>query len=378
MKVRLSSIVFALLFLVATAMPALAGPPTQTLSTSVDKIIALLSDPAYKNGPTRPNLRRELITTIEGIFDTRELSRRALGAEWNRFSPEQQARFVAAFGSLLQNTYLDKIESYTDEKVQYLGEQALGADKAEVTTKVIGKGKEIPIAYRLVDHNGWKVYDVVIEGVSLVQNYRSQFGQILMHKAQWRLLPFLILLYIVSYLDRINVSFAALTMNRDLGLSQTGYGFGAGIFFLGYVLFEVPSNLILAKVGARLWIARIMTTWGLATMALTLATGPVSFAGLRFLLGVAEAGFFPGIIFYLTAWFPQAYRARAVALFMGTICWQTVANTPTQRLAAASDPSPGAMAARTRDTAKPRAVRRMSRRRSRQSPSDANNTRPSA
>lgn len=137
-----------------------------------------------------------------------------------------------------------------------------------------------------------------------------------MRKAQWRLLPFLILLYLVSYLDRINVSFAALTMNQDIGLSQTAYGFGAGIFFLGYVLFEVPSNLIMVKVGARLWIARIMVSWGLATMALTLATGPVSFASLRFVLGVAEAGFFPGIILYLTAWFPQAYRARAVALFM--------------------------------------------------------------
>ncbi|MHC1713356.1 MAG: MFS transporter [Solidesulfovibrio sp.] len=135
-------------------------------------------------------------------------------------------------------------------------------------------------------------------------------------KAQWRLLPFLIVLYIVSYLDRINVSFAALTMNQDLGLSQTAYGLGAGIFFLGYVLFEVPSNLILAKVGPRLWIARIMVSWGLATAALALAVGPTSFTALRFVLGVAEAGFFPGIILYLTYWFPLAYRAKAVALFM--------------------------------------------------------------
>lgn len=135
-------------------------------------------------------------------------------------------------------------------------------------------------------------------------------------KAQWRLLPFLIVLYIVSYLDRINVSFAALTMNQDLGLSQTAYGLGAGIFFLGYVLFEVPSNLILTKVGPRLWIARIMVSWGLATAALALAVGPTSFTALRFVLGVAEAGFFPGIILYLTYWFPLAYRAKAVALFM--------------------------------------------------------------
>jgi len=135
-------------------------------------------------------------------------------------------------------------------------------------------------------------------------------------KAQRRLLPFLILLYVVAYLDRINVSFAALGMNQELGLSQTAYGFGAGIFFVGYVLFEVPSNLILARVGPRLWIARIMLSWGVATLALALASGPASFAGLRFLLGVAEAGFFPGIILYLTYWFPLAYRARTVALFM--------------------------------------------------------------
>jgi MFS transporter, ACS family, tartrate transporter len=137
-----------------------------------------------------------------------------------------------------------------------------------------------------------------------------------MRKVRWRLLPLLILLYIVSYLDRINASFAALSMNRDLGLSQTAYGFGAGIFFLGYVLFEVPSNLILMRVGPRIWIARIMVSWGLVTCALALSVGPASFATLRCLLGVAEAGFFPGIILYLTYWFPQAHRARAVALFM--------------------------------------------------------------
>ncbi|MEF3695599.1 MFS transporter [Desulfolutivibrio sp.] len=135
-------------------------------------------------------------------------------------------------------------------------------------------------------------------------------------KARWRLLPFLMVLYVVAYLDRINVSFAALSMNEELGLSQTDYGLGAGIFFLGYVLFEVPSNLILARVGARLWLSRILVSWGLATVALSLAVGPTSFAALRFLLGVAEAGFFPGVILYLTAWFPLAHRAKAVALFM--------------------------------------------------------------
>ena len=173
---------FVVLLLAATVAPAAAEPATQTLGTSVDRIIALLADPAYKNPQTRPAMRAKLITTIEGIFDMKELSRRALGAQWNKFTPEQQTRFVNAFGTLLQNTYLDKIESYTDEKVQYLKEQDLGPGKAEVATKVVGKGKEIPITYRLVDHNGWKVYDVVIEGVSLVQNYRTQFGQILVNE----------------------------------------------------------------------------------------------------------------------------------------------------------------------------------------------------
>jgi MFS transporter, ACS family, tartrate transporter len=119
--------------------------------------------------------------------------------------------------------------------------------------------------------------------------------------------------YLVAYIDRTNVAFAALTMNQDLGISAYLYGWGAGIFFLGYALFEVPSNMILAKVGARRWIARIMITWGLISGAMAFATGPVSFLVLRFLLGVAEAGFFPGIIFYLSTWFPAAYRARVIS-----------------------------------------------------------------
>jgi len=169
----------ALLLVAATVAPAAAASASETLSASVDRIIELLADPAYKNPQTRPVMRAKLITAINGIFDMKELSRRALGAQWNRFTPEQQGRFVTAFGNLLQHTYLDKIESYTDEKVQYLKEQELGPGKAEIATKVVGKGKEIPITYRLIDHSGWKVYDVIIEGVSLVQNYRTQFGQIL-------------------------------------------------------------------------------------------------------------------------------------------------------------------------------------------------------
>jgi len=131
-----------------------------------------------------------------------------------------------------------------------------------------------------------------------------------------RLIPFLFLLYIVAYLDRINVGFAALQMNAALGFSGTTYGFGAGIFFLSYTLFEIPSNVILARVGARLWIARIMVTWGLVSSAMMLVRSPTAFYTLRFVLGAAEAGFFPGMIYYLTQWFPARERARTIAAFM--------------------------------------------------------------
>ena len=135
-------------------------------------------------------------------------------------------------------------------------------------------------------------------------------------KARRRLIPFLFLLYIVAYLDRINVGFASLQMNEALGFSPAIYGFGAGLFFIGYALFEVPSNVILARVGARRWIARIMITWGFVSSAMIFVRTPAAFYALRFLLGLAEAGFFPGIIFYLTQWFPSRERARTVAAFM--------------------------------------------------------------
>ena len=143
-----------------------------------------------------------------------------------------------------------------------------------------------------------------------------------------RLIPFLFLLYVVSFLDRVNVGFAALEMNSDLGLSPAVYGFGAGIFFIGYALLEVPSNLILARVGARRWIARIMITWGIIAAGMMFVRGPVSFYVLRFLLGIAEAGFFPGIIFYLSEWFPADARARAVARFMTAIPVSAVIGGP--------------------------------------------------
>ena len=139
--------------------------------------------------------------------------------------------------------------------------------------------------------------------------------QTTMRKVYLRLLPFAILTYFLCYLDRINVSFAALTMNHDLGLSASDYGFALGAFFWGYCLFEVPSNMVLEKVGARLWIARIMVTWGILSGATAFCTGPYSFLAVRFLLGVAEAGLYPGIVLFLTYWFPDQHRARIMAGF---------------------------------------------------------------
>ncbi len=131
-----------------------------------------------------------------------------------------------------------------------------------------------------------------------------------MRKVYLRVLPFAVLTYFFCYLDRINVGFAALTMNRDLGLDPAMYGMAAGAFFWGYVLFEVPSNIILERLGARLWIARIMVTWGIVSGINAFATGPYSFMVIRFLLGLAEAGLFPGFVLYFTYWFPDAHRAR--------------------------------------------------------------------
>ena len=147
-------------------------------------------------------------------------------------------------------------------------------------------------------------------------------------KAMWRIVPYLMLLYFVSFLNRVNVGFAALTMNKDVGLSAEVFGLGAGVFAFGYFLFEVPSNLILAKLGARRWIARILVTWGLVSAAMALIQGPHSFYALRFLLGVAEAGFFPGIILYLTYWFPTRKRAAVTAAFMAAAPISTAVGSP--------------------------------------------------
>lgn len=151
-------------------------------------------------------------------------------------------------------------------------------------------------------------------------------------KITWRLIPYMFVLYILAYLDRVNVGFAAMDMKRDLHLSDTVYGTGAGIFFLGSSLFDLPSNLLLVKVGARVWIARIMITWGVVAALMMLVRGPWSFYSLRFLLGVSEAGFFPGMILYLTYWFPTRERARAVAKFMTATSIAGVVGAPLSSL----------------------------------------------
>jgi MFS transporter, ACS family, tartrate transporter len=149
-----------------------------------------------------------------------------------------------------------------------------------------------------------------------------------MRKVVRHLIPLSIVCYFVNYLDRVNLSFAALEMNKDLGFTATVYGFGAGVFFIAYFLLETPSNLILVKVGARRWIARIMFTWGLLSGAMAFIQGETSFYVLRFLLGAAEAGFFPGMLFYLSLFFPAAYRGRMVSTFMVATAFSAVFGAP--------------------------------------------------
>jgi MFS family permease len=147
-------------------------------------------------------------------------------------------------------------------------------------------------------------------------------------KVFWRLLPFLMACYVASYMDRVNIGFAKLQMQQDLGFSDTVFGLGSGIFFLGYFLFEVPSNLLMHRLGARVWIARIMITWGLLSAAFIWVRNVPTFYGLRFVLGLAEAGFYPGVILYLTCWFPARWRGRAIAVLMSAIPVSSILGNP--------------------------------------------------
>jgi ACS family tartrate transporter-like MFS transporter len=157
---------------------------------------------------------------------------------------------------------------------------------------------------------------------------RAELGARALRKVAWRLIPFMGLMYFIAFLDRVNIGFAALTMNADLGLTQSMFGLASGIFFIGYVLFEVPSNIVMERVGARLWIARIMISWGLLSAATAFVSTPNDLYVLRFLLGVAEAGFFPGMILYLTYWFPPAWRGRILGAFMMALPLSNVIGSP--------------------------------------------------
>ncbi len=157
---------------------------------------------------------------------------------------------------------------------------------------------------------------------------QQELGERTIREVARRIVPFMVLLYFVSFLDRVNIGFAALTMNADVGLSAAAFGIGSGVFFIGYFLFEVPSNVILERVGARRWIARIMISWGLISACFAFVTGPTSFYVLRFLLGVAEAGFFPGMVLYVTYWIPAAKRGRIMAAFLLALPLSNVIGAP--------------------------------------------------
>jgi ACS family tartrate transporter-like MFS transporter len=165
-------------------------------------------------------------------------------------------------------------------------------------------------------------------GADAMRSAKTDLETSTIRAISWRLIPFLGLAYFLAYLDRVNLGFAALTMNAELNFSPTVFAWGAGIFFIGYFLFEVPSNIALEKFGASRWIARIMVSWGIISALMALVSGAWSFYGLRFLLGVAEAGFFPGIILYLTYWFPAEYRARFLAAFAIAVPVSTVIGAP--------------------------------------------------
>lgn len=181
---RFAGIVCMLFALVAWSQAAMAGQAQDTLKTSVDEVLAVLR----ASKPGEPGRVDRLAGSVARVFDPEELARRTLASHWQQFSQEEQKRFTTAFVKLLQNTYLRRLETYTDEKVVFLDESVLAENRAEVSTKIVTANKEIPIVYRLIKKGEWKVYDVVIEGVSLVQNYRNQFTQILVKESPAQLI----------------------------------------------------------------------------------------------------------------------------------------------------------------------------------------------
>ncbi len=167
-----------------------------------------------------------------------------------------------------------------------------------------------------------------IAGTITVSSSGSSIERRTIRKLQIRLLPFLFLLYVVAFVDRINIGFAALTMNKELAITSQQFGFAAGIFFFGYFLFEVPSNLLLHKIGARIWITRILITWGILATLTGFVHNVHQLYVVRFLLGLAEAGYFPGIVLYLTYWFRQKEQAQAIALFLTGLPITSIVGAP--------------------------------------------------
>jgi MFS transporter, ACS family, tartrate transporter len=250
----------------------------------------------------------------------------AIHAELHRLAGTGESAVLAC--SALKKDYRRRLTSGLDVKLVYLrGSRELIADRLRRRTDHFA-GEPIlddqfavleePQDALVVDITGEpsKIVDIILQKKIDTPSSIDGFGKHLLLKLRSRLLPFLFLLYVVAYLDRINIGFAALQMKEQLRFSDSVYGFGAGIFFAGYFLFQVPSNMILAKTGARRWIATLMVLWGVISSAMLLVHSAGSFYLLRFLLGAAEAGFFPGVIYYLRGWFPPRARAGVVALFM--------------------------------------------------------------
>jgi ACS family tartrate transporter-like MFS transporter len=252
-----------------------------------------------------------------------------LGAIHSELRAQDARRRNVVLGcSALKEEYRRRLMAGLDVKLIYLkGSQELIAERLRHRTDhfadeailadqfaVLEEPREAMVAE--VSETPERIAERILQRINVVEGGAGDAGKQLIAKMRWRLLPFLFLLYVMAYLDRINVGFAALQMKEQLGFRDAVYGFGAGIFFLGYFLFQVPSNLLLERVGARRWIGTLMVLWGAISSATLLVHSAGSFYALRFLLGAAEAGFFPGVIYYLRGWFPQAARAGVVALFM--------------------------------------------------------------
>jgi ACS family tartrate transporter-like MFS transporter len=251
---------------------------------------------------------------------------RAMHAELERLDSQKQNAVLAC--SALRKSYREILAAGLDLRVAYLkGSYEVIQERIEERHAHFAGTSILADQFAVLEEPGDALeLDVTLPAEQLVAEIVTHYGlspaasassgEAVIHRLLWRLLPFLFLLYVVAYLDRINVGFAALQMKSQLKFSDAVYGLGAGIFFLGYFLFQVPSNMAMQRFGARRWIALLMILWGGISASMMFVGSAKSFYTMRFLLGAAEAGFFPGVIYYLRNWFPAAARARALALFI--------------------------------------------------------------